>query len=126
MTLWLRRSGLVSPADADRADYSVIEHDKVIGRIYEARYVPTDVRWFWSITAFHVDPRLEITTNGRVPTLEEVKAQFKSSWTTVIGSAYKKSSSPNEWEAYFPADPRPKRPPVTGPVSNEETTTPKA
>jgi hypothetical protein len=47
MTLWLRRSGLVSPADADRADYLVIEHDKVIGRIYEARYVPAEVRWFW-------------------------------------------------------------------------------
>ena len=23
---------------------------------YEERYVPADVRWFWSITAFHVDP----------------------------------------------------------------------
>jgi hypothetical protein len=39
MTLWLRRSGLVSPADPDRAGYLVIEHGKVIGRIYEARYV---------------------------------------------------------------------------------------
>ena len=56
MTLWLRRSGLVSPADADRPDYLVIEHDKVIGRIYEQRYVPAGVRWFWSITAFHIDP----------------------------------------------------------------------
>src|SRR4029079_109921 len=83
MTLWLRRSGLVSPADADRPDYHVIEHDKVIGRIYEQRYVPADVRWFWSITAFHVDPALGIATNGRVPTLEEAKAQFQSSWDRV-------------------------------------------
>ena len=44
MTLWLRRSGLVPPADADRPDYLVIEHDKVIGRTYEQRYVPADVR----------------------------------------------------------------------------------
>jgi hypothetical protein len=83
MTLWLRRSGLVSPADADRADYLVIEHEKVIGRIYEQRYVPADVRWFRSITAFHVDPALGIDTNGRVPTLDEAKAQFRSSWNRV-------------------------------------------
>ena len=44
MTLWLRPSALVSPADADRPDYLVIEHDKVIGRTYEQRYVPADVR----------------------------------------------------------------------------------
>jgi hypothetical protein len=81
MTLWLRRSALVSPADADRADYLVIEHDKVIGRIYEQRS-PADVRWFWSITAFHIDPALGIT-NGRVPTLDEAKAQFQSSWERV-------------------------------------------
>ena len=84
MTPWLRRSGLVSPADADRSDYLVIEHDKVIGRIYEQRYVPADVRWFWSTTAFHVDPALGIATNGRVPTLDEAKARFQSSWTAVV------------------------------------------
>jgi hypothetical protein len=80
MTLWLRRTGLVSPADADRADYLVIEHDKVIGRIYEERHVPADVRWFWSITEY-VDPALAIITNGRVPSLEEAKARFESSWS---------------------------------------------
>jgi hypothetical protein len=56
----------------------------VIGRIYEQRYVPADVRWFWSITAFHIDPALGIATNGRVPTLEEAKAQFQSSWSAVV------------------------------------------
>jgi hypothetical protein len=83
MTLWLRRSGLVSPADADRPDYLVIEHDKVIGRIYEMRYVPADVRWFWSIAPSHIDPALGIATNGRVPTLDEAKTQFQSSWDKV-------------------------------------------
>jgi len=84
MTLWLRRSALVSPADAHRTDDLVIEHDKVIGRIYEQRYVPEDVRWFWSITAFHIDPALGITTNGRVPTLDQAKARFQSSWGAVV------------------------------------------
>jgi hypothetical protein len=83
MALSPRRSALVSPADADRPDYLVIEHDKVIGRIYEQRSVPADVRWFWSITAFHIDPALGIATNGRMPTLDEAKAQFQSSWDKV-------------------------------------------
>jgi tRNA-dihydrouridine synthase len=82
MTLWLRRTGLASLVDADRADYLVIEHDKVIGRINEERYVPADVRWFWSITE-HVDPALGIVTNGRVPSLEEAKERFESSWSKV-------------------------------------------
>jgi hypothetical protein len=43
----------------------------------------TTVRWFWSITAFHIDPALGIATNGRMPTLDEAKAQFQSSWDKV-------------------------------------------
>jgi hypothetical protein len=39
-------------------------------------------RWFWSITQ-HIDPALGIVTNGRVPTLDEAKAQFKSRWSKV-------------------------------------------
>jgi hypothetical protein len=55
----------------------------VIGRIDEQRYVPSDMRWFWSITAFHVVPAFGIDTNGRVPTLDEAKARFQSSWERV-------------------------------------------
>jgi hypothetical protein len=64
MALSLHPTGLSSPAFADRADYLVIEHDKVIGRIYEERYLPAELRWFWSITEY-VDPALRISTNGR-------------------------------------------------------------
>jgi hypothetical protein len=65
MSLSLRPTGLRSPAFADWADYKVMEDGKVIGRIYEDRHTPAEYRWFWSITAFHVDPAFEITTNDR-------------------------------------------------------------
>jgi hypothetical protein len=55
MALSLRRTNFRSPADAHRQDYLVMEDRQVIGRIYEGRYVPADVRWFWSVTE-HVDP----------------------------------------------------------------------
>jgi hypothetical protein len=76
MALLLRPTGLSSPAYANQLDYIVIEDDRTIGRMYEDPHAPADYRWFWSIT-LHVDPALGITTNGRVPTLEEAKAQFK-------------------------------------------------
>jgi hypothetical protein len=86
-------SRLASPSDADRADYLVIEHDQVIGRIYEECYVPEDVRWFWSITVY-VDPALRIATNGRVPTLEEATSRFESSWSRVSEANKQKERRP--------------------------------
>ena len=82
MALSLRQTGLASPAFAEWADYCVVEDGQVIGRIYEDRHTPPELRWFWSITVY-VDPALGVTTNGRVPTLEEAKARFKSSWSRV-------------------------------------------
>ena len=67
-----------------------MEDGQVIGRIYEERYVPADVRWFWSITAFHVDPALGISTNGRVPTLEQAKAAFREAWSKVCEASKQK------------------------------------
>jgi hypothetical protein len=72
----------ISPAYADRQDFLVIEDGQVIGRIYEERYVPADVKWFWSITEY-VHPALGIITNGRVPSLDEAKTRFESSWSKV-------------------------------------------
>jgi hypothetical protein len=54
----------------------------VIGRIYEDRQSRSGLRWFWSITEY-VDPALGIVTNGRVPSLDEAKARFESSWSKV-------------------------------------------
>jgi hypothetical protein len=80
--LSLRPTGLASPAFADQKDYVVVEDGQVIGRMYEDPHASTDYRWFWSITEY-VDPAHGIVTNGRVPTLDEAKAQFKSSWSKV-------------------------------------------
>jgi len=93
MTLSLRPTGLRYPPFADWADYNVMEDGKVIGRIYEDRHTPAEYRWFWSITAFHVDPALGITTNDRVPTLDEAKAEFRKAWSQVRASTEQKNSS---------------------------------
>ena len=66
------------------------EDGKVIGRIYEQRYVPTDVRRFRSITAFHIDPAFGITTNACVPTLEQAKAEFREAWSKVCEATKQK------------------------------------
>jgi hypothetical protein len=74
MPLKLRPTGLGSGIDKDRADYTVYSGKWAIGRIYETRNGPDSLRWFWSMT---VNPPM--THSGRVPTLEEAKAQFLKS-----------------------------------------------
>ena len=46
-----------------------------IGRIYEVRGGPDQLRWFWSF-ALHGP----MTRSDRAATLEEAKAQFQASW----------------------------------------------
>jgi hypothetical protein len=38
-----------------------------------------DLRWFWSITVY-VHPRAGVVTNGKVPTLEQAKAELQLNW----------------------------------------------
>jgi len=50
-------------------------------RIYEDRVVASaDLRWFWTIFAIRPGPRRPVKTDGRAPTLDEAKAQFRASW----------------------------------------------
>jgi len=46
-----------------------------IGRIYETRGGPDNLRWFWSMTV-----NGPMTRANRVATFEEAKAQFQKSW----------------------------------------------
>jgi hypothetical protein len=81
MPLSLRPAGLSSPAYADHTDYVVLDDGRIVGRIYEFRdsSMPADIRWFWSITMLvHREPGL--VTDGRAPSLEEAKAQFRKNW----------------------------------------------
>jgi hypothetical protein len=46
-----------------------------IGRIYQTRGGPDNLRWFWSLTV-----NGPMTRSDRVATLEEAKAEFQKSW----------------------------------------------
>ena len=65
-----------SGIDKDRPDYTVVTGEWEVGRIYETRGGPDNLRWFWSMTV-----NGPMTRSDRVATLEEAKAQFQKSWT---------------------------------------------
>jgi hypothetical protein len=50
MPLKLRTSGLGSGIDKDRPDYAVYTGEWEVGRIFETRGQPENLRWFWSLT----------------------------------------------------------------------------
>ena len=49
MPLKLRPTGLGSGIDKDRPDYTVVTGEWEVGRIYETRGGPDNLRWFWSL-----------------------------------------------------------------------------
>jgi hypothetical protein len=79
MPLTLRSAGRSSPAYRDWLDYVIVADGRNVGRVYEDRHSRPELRWFWSITVY-VDPKQGINTSGRAASLEEAKAQFRSSW----------------------------------------------
>ena len=79
MPLTMRPTGGHSPVYADRQDWTIFDDGKPVGRIYEhaGAGTPADRRWFRSIIVY-VDPKVGIVTSGKVPTLDEAKAQFEA------------------------------------------------
>jgi hypothetical protein len=61
MALKLRLNNVASPGYPDREDYSVMSNELVVGRIYEVRTGPKDLRWFWVINGVHA-PLTVVTT----------------------------------------------------------------
>ena len=75
MALKLRPTGLGSGIDKDRPDYTVVTGEWEVGRIYETRGGPDNLRWFL------VDDRQRpMTRSALVAALEEAKAQLQASW----------------------------------------------
>jgi hypothetical protein len=78
-----RPTGLASPAQADRQDWTLYEDGRPIGRIYEdaSASTPPELRWFWSIIEVVrvpgvVTPRAAVRrSQGHVPRqLDESKS----------------------------------------------------
>ena len=55
MGLTLRPPGL-GAADKDRSDYTLFSGEFAVGRIYEERGAPADLKWFWAITGIFGTP----------------------------------------------------------------------
>jgi hypothetical protein len=75
MPLKIRPSGLSSGIHKDRPDYIVSTGHWDIGRIYQDRGGPENMRWFWSMNV-----NGPMAHAGRVATLEEAKAGLQKCW----------------------------------------------
>jgi hypothetical protein len=79
MPLTMRPTGLSSPVDKDRQDFTVYCGEWAVGRIYEQRGGPDSMRWFWSLYGMLGKP-VDMRTNGHAATLDEAKAQLETAW----------------------------------------------
>jgi hypothetical protein len=72
MALKMRATGLSSPVDEHLTDFTVMTGEWVIGRIYEVRGSPPDLRWFWSLALNGPMKR-----SDRVASLDEAKERWQ-------------------------------------------------
>ena len=78
MPVTMRPTGLSSGFYKDTVDYSAFCGEWCIGRIYETRSGPADLRWFWALYAPRKPGSMRIS--NQVATLEIAKAEFEASW----------------------------------------------
>lgn len=60
-------------------DWEVRYNGETIGRIYRTKWHPTDIQWFWTITAVFA-PAAGFIQKARTATLDEAKAEVKANW----------------------------------------------
>ena len=61
-------------------DYGVFSGEWNIGRIYERRGFPEDVRFYLSVHGIVLTGPAGIHTDGAAATLKAAKAEFRKSW----------------------------------------------
>ena len=74
MPLKLRPTGLGHGVYKDNVDYGVFSGEWCIGRIYETRTGPADLRWFWALHAPSKPGHLRIAIALLADTAEPVLA----------------------------------------------------
>jgi len=79
MGLTLRPTGIGSAADKGCTDYTLFSGEFAVGRIYEERGAPADLKWFWAITGIFGTPA-DMRMDGHAPTLESAEAQLGENW----------------------------------------------
>ena len=78
MTLKMRPTGLGHGVYKDAIDFGVFCGEWCIGRIYETRTGPKELRWFWALHA--PGGRETLRSSNHAATLDEAKVEFEASW----------------------------------------------
>jgi hypothetical protein len=89
MPLTIRPTGLSSPVDEDRQDFTVYCGRWAMGRIYQERGGPDCMRWFWSV---YVRTRSERLAYRLSPQLWETRVPFVAGHCPFRGLADQRNS----------------------------------
>jgi hypothetical protein len=62
---WMRTRDVFPALDGLAHDYTALDGEAVVGRVYRIEGGPGQGLWFWSMTAHRPGPRPPIPTDGR-------------------------------------------------------------
>src|SRR3979490_166575 len=85
MALTMRPTGLGSGAGKDDPDFVVYSGEWQIGRVYERKDFPDDVRFYWSVHGIVLTRAPGIHTDGAAPTLGAGQGGVRSELEAMAG-----------------------------------------